>query len=201
MMSPSHIQKYRAPWNLRPYFTVSDLRFPFRRLLWFAVEVFDPASTCGQLTSKPASFKIPWYGLRRKHRLLLYSNSVHRKTFVCEGVNQQRLCMLAYKESIAKLQMWFLCLFRCRYPVTSLHALILNIRGNGLFFSSWLYGICSRTFCVGTGFTVVLSPIKLGLKVSRKTNGFEFQIRTGHTDKFWEPEKTKKARNLSLEVL
>jgi hypothetical protein len=41
-----------VPWDLRPYFTVSDLRLPFssspttRRV---TVEVFDPASTWGEL--------------------------------------------------------------------------------------------------------------------------------------------------------
>jgi hypothetical protein len=45
----------RVPWDSRPYFTVSDSRLPFssppttRRL---TVEVFDPASTRGNLTSR-----------------------------------------------------------------------------------------------------------------------------------------------------
>jgi hypothetical protein len=42
------LSQARVPWDLRPYFTVSDLRLPFssppttRRV---TVEVFDPAST------------------------------------------------------------------------------------------------------------------------------------------------------------
>jgi hypothetical protein len=42
------LSRVRVPWDLRPYFTVSDLRLPFslppttRRV---TVEVFDPAST------------------------------------------------------------------------------------------------------------------------------------------------------------
>jgi hypothetical protein len=42
------VSRVRVPWELRPYFTVSDWRFPFpsppttRRV---TVEVFDPAST------------------------------------------------------------------------------------------------------------------------------------------------------------
>jgi hypothetical protein len=43
------LSRVRVPWDLRPYFTVSDLRLPFlspptaHRV---TVEVFDPASTC-----------------------------------------------------------------------------------------------------------------------------------------------------------
>jgi hypothetical protein len=43
-----------VPWDLRPYFTVSDLRLPFLSLpmtRWVTVEVFDPASTRGAWTS------------------------------------------------------------------------------------------------------------------------------------------------------
>jgi hypothetical protein len=46
------LSRVRVPWDSRPYFTVSDLRFPFslppttRRV---KVEVFDPASTRGKL--------------------------------------------------------------------------------------------------------------------------------------------------------
>jgi hypothetical protein len=42
------LSRVRVPWDSRPYFTVSDLRLPFRRLLPLGratVEVFDPAST------------------------------------------------------------------------------------------------------------------------------------------------------------
>jgi hypothetical protein len=50
------LSRVRVPWELRPYFAVSDLRLPFssppttRRV---TVEVFDPASTRVQyITSK-----------------------------------------------------------------------------------------------------------------------------------------------------
>jgi hypothetical protein len=42
------LSRTRVSWDSRLYFTLSDLRFPFRRLLRLArvtVEVFDPAST------------------------------------------------------------------------------------------------------------------------------------------------------------
>jgi hypothetical protein len=48
------LSRVRVSWDSRPYFTVSDLRLPFssppttRRV---TVEVFDPASTQGELSS------------------------------------------------------------------------------------------------------------------------------------------------------
>jgi hypothetical protein len=55
-----NLSRVRVPWDLRPYFTVSDLRLPFssppttRRV---TVEVFDPASTRGWLlASKSVSY-------------------------------------------------------------------------------------------------------------------------------------------------
>jgi hypothetical protein len=45
--------RVRVPWDSRPYFTASDFRLPFSSpptTLRAAVEVFDPASTRGNLT-------------------------------------------------------------------------------------------------------------------------------------------------------
>jgi hypothetical protein len=43
-----NLSRVQVPWDLRPYFTVSDLRLPFSsppRTRRVTVEVFDPAST------------------------------------------------------------------------------------------------------------------------------------------------------------
>jgi hypothetical protein len=59
------LSRVRVPWDLRPYFTVSDLRLPFssppttRRV---TVEVFDPASTLH-------TEYLILYGPHRKHRV------------------------------------------------------------------------------------------------------------------------------------
>jgi hypothetical protein len=51
------LSRVRVPWDLRPYFTISDLRLPFssppktRRV---TVEVFDPASTRVKVSSLPS---------------------------------------------------------------------------------------------------------------------------------------------------
>jgi hypothetical protein len=49
-----------VPWDLQPYFTVSDSRLPFSSpptTCWVTVEVFDPASTrvCGILLHIPGT--------------------------------------------------------------------------------------------------------------------------------------------------
>jgi hypothetical protein len=66
------LSRVLVPWDLRPYFTVSDLRLPFlsppttRRV---AVEVFDPASTWVRSTEHGRSSHIASERTFRKHRL------------------------------------------------------------------------------------------------------------------------------------
>jgi hypothetical protein len=81
-----------APLDLRPYFTVSDLRLPIlsppttRRV---TVEVFDPASTRVFLATTNLVLVITSQ-LRplRKDSTLLYSNCFHGNAFICEGITQ-----------------------------------------------------------------------------------------------------------------
>jgi hypothetical protein len=47
-LCPRSVSRVLVPWDLRPYFTVSDLRLPFsspHTIRRVTVEVFDPAST------------------------------------------------------------------------------------------------------------------------------------------------------------
>jgi hypothetical protein len=65
----------RVPLDLRPYFTVSDLRLPFssppttRRV---RVEVFDPASTRVRPVASVLFLITPLHGPSRKHRFRQY---------------------------------------------------------------------------------------------------------------------------------
>jgi hypothetical protein len=63
--------RVRVPWDSRPYFTVSDSRFPFssppttRRV---TVEVFEPASTRDSPATKLVLLINPRHGPHRRHR-------------------------------------------------------------------------------------------------------------------------------------
>jgi hypothetical protein len=75
----------RVPWDSRPYFTVSDLRLPFssppttRRV---TVEVFDPASTRGNLTGSPQLVFRITHLHDRVGNTVCSSNSIVTKVFL-----------------------------------------------------------------------------------------------------------------------
>jgi hypothetical protein len=84
-----NLSRIQVPWDLRPYFTISDLRLPFsspptiRRV---TVEVFDPASTrVNWLFSTEFFFITTLYEPNRKHRFEQYPYFVFTYSLLKNG--------------------------------------------------------------------------------------------------------------------